>query len=506
MDPQQLDDAITERAEAAFSFLERLVALPSTVGREHEAQGVVEQELKRLGFEVERLPIPDGIGTDPLAGVPRLSYDGRFDVIGRSGAGQGASLLLNGHIDVVPAEQPDRWASPPFEPRRDGDRLYGRGAGDMKGGFAMAALALDALRAAAADTIAGPLTFVSVIEEECTGNGTLAAARAGVLADAVILPEPTGLELLLAGVGILWLDVVIIGRSAHAEAADRVVNPVDLAIRVVEALRDLEREMNADIELSMDGVEHPYNINVGTFAAGDWPSSVPAIATLRLRIGHPTAWTADEAEARVRRTIDEIGEPWLQAHPPAIRPSGFRARGYALPPDDPLAERLAAAHEAAHGVRPRATPMASTTDARLYLNDFRVPALCYGPAAHDIGIDESVELSSIVDARERWRASSQAGTETRADVGRPEPVDPGAGQAPQRRGARGRSLGDGDRPRRVRAGPAPAVRARAGVHARGEPHDDPRGDPAAGRAQVSTCGVAGPEALVLRAWGRKRTR
>ena len=224
-------------------------------------------------------------------------------MIGRSGAGEGPSLLLNGHIDVVPAEQPDRWASPPFEPRRDGDRLYGRGAGDMKGGFAMAALALDALRATAPDAIAGPLTFVSVIEEECTGNGTLAAARAGVLADAVILPEPTGLELLLAGVGILWLDVVITGRSAHAEAADRVVNPVDLAIRVVEALRDLEREMNAEIELSMDGVAHPYNINVGTFVAGDWPSSVPAIATLRLRVGHPTAWTADEAEARVRRAI-----------------------------------------------------------------------------------------------------------------------------------------------------------------------------------------------------------
>jgi acetylornithine deacetylase len=237
-----------------------------------------------------------------------------------------------------------------------------------------------------------------VIEEECTGNGTLAAARAGVLADVVILPEPTGLELLLAGVGILWLDVVIAGRSAHAEAADRAVNPVDLAMRVVEALRDLEREMNADIELSMDGVAHPYNINVGTFAAGDWPSSVPAVATLRLRVGHPTAWTADEAEARVRQAIHEIGEPWLQAHPPAIRPSGFRARGYALPPDHPLAERVAAAHASAHGVRPRATPMASTTDARLYLNDFGVPALCYGPTARDIhGIDESVELSSIVD-------------------------------------------------------------------------------------------------------------
>ena len=319
-------------------------------------------------------------------------------MIGRSGPGDGPSLLLNGHIDVVPAEQPDLWTSPPFEPRRHGDRLYGRGGGDMKGGFAMAVLALDALRATAPEAITGPLTFASVIEEECTGNGTLACARAGVLADAVLLLEPTGLDLLLAGVGILWLDIALVGKSAHAESADRAVNPVDLALHVVEALRDLEREMNRDIEVSMVGVTHPYNINVGTFSAGDWPSSVPANANLRLRVGHPTSWTADDAEAQVRRAIDAIDEPWLRDHPPTIRASGFKAQGYALPADDPLATRVAAAHRAAHGEAPRVTPMASTTDARLYLNGFDVPALCYGPTAHDIhGIDESVELSSIVE-------------------------------------------------------------------------------------------------------------
>ena len=104
----------------------------------------------------------------------------------------------------------------------------------------MAALALDALRAAAPDAIAGPLTFVSVIEEECTGNGTLAAARAGVLADAVIAPgaDRTGAPA-RRGRDRVARASSSSRRSAHAEAADRVVNPVDLAIRVVEALRDL---------------------------------------------------------------------------------------------------------------------------------------------------------------------------------------------------------------------------------------------------------------------------
>jgi acetylornithine deacetylase len=373
------------------------VATPSTVGREQEAQEAVAQELKRLDFDVSRLPIDAGMGDDPLAGVPQTSYEGRNDVIGRLGGDQGPSLLLNGHIDVVPAGQPDLWTSPPFEARRDGDRLYGRGTGDMKGGFAMATLALDALLSIDPDAISGSLTFLSVIEEECTGNGTLAAARAGVLADAVILPEPTDLNLLLAGVGILWLDVVLDGKSAHAESADRAVNPVHLALTVVDALRGLERDMNTEIEPSMQGVEHPYNINTGGIEAGDWHSSVPATATLRLRIGHPTSWSTDEAMSRVRGAIDAIDDPWLRDHPPTLRQAGFRAKGYALPADDPLAKRMSDAHQAVHGEPPAAVAMGSTTDARLYINDFDVPALCYGPVAHDIhGIDESVELSSIV--------------------------------------------------------------------------------------------------------------
>jgi len=377
--------------------LERLVAAPSTVGLEQEAQDVVEQELKRLGLEVERLPIPETIDDDPLAGVAQISYESRADVVGRLGDNGGPSLLVNGHIDVVPASQPDLWTSPPFEPRLDGDRLYGRGAGDMKGGFAMATLALDALLAVEPRAIAGALTFLSVIEEECTGNGTLAAARAGVLADAVVLPEPTDLNMLLSGVGILWLDVVLDGKSAHAESADRAVNPIDLALKIVDSLRELEREMNTEIEASMHGVEHPYNINVGGIEAGDWPSSVPARATLRLRIGHPTSWSTDEAMSRVRSAIDVIDDPWLRDHPPTLRQAGFRAKGYALPADDSLAKRLSDAHRSAHGNEPAALAMGSTTDARLYINDFDVPALCYGPVAHDIhGIDESVELSSIV--------------------------------------------------------------------------------------------------------------
>src|SRR5215470_19624506 len=102
-----------------------------------------------------------------------------------------------------------------------GGWMTGRGAGDMKGGFAMGLLAVAALRRAMPDSLLGELGFLSVIEEECTGNGTLAACHAGVLGDAAVLLEPTGLALLLGGVGVLWVEIEIDGIGAHAEAADR---------------------------------------------------------------------------------------------------------------------------------------------------------------------------------------------------------------------------------------------------------------------------------------------
>src|SRR6516165_7045899 len=174
---RKLDAAIDDLAAEAFGFIERLVELPSTVGQEDAAQRAVAAELGRLGFETAVLPVPEDIGDDPAAGVPQASYAGRGNVAGHLVQGGGPSLLLNGHIDVVPAEAA-LWSTPPFAACRQDGWLVGRGAGDMKGGYALGTLAVAALQAAVPGWLHGRLSFVSVIEEECTGNGTLATARA----------------------------------------------------------------------------------------------------------------------------------------------------------------------------------------------------------------------------------------------------------------------------------------------------------------------------------------
>jgi acetylornithine deacetylase len=392
--------ALTERTEAladrSFVFLERLIAAPSTVGHEQEAQEVVAGELARIGFDVRRVPIRSDIADDADAGVPQAPYAGRYNVLGSDGASP-PPLLLNGHVDVVPADEPSLWTSPPFEPRRDAGWLMGRGAGDMKGGFAMATLALEAL----AET-SGRLPevgFLSVIEEECTGNGTLSAALDGVLGEMVVLPEPTNLDVLVAGVGIKWFDVVISGSAGHAESADRSSNPLDVGIAVYEELRSLESEMNAAVEPAMDGVRHPYNVNLGRVEGGDWPSSVPALARMRVRVGHPTPWSTRVIDRRVREAVGRATvRCGVDASRAAVTMSGFRADGYALERDHRIVRDLLEAHEAVHGTRPSIVAIGSTTDARIYLNRFDRPAVCFGPRTRNIhGVDEAVELRSIVD-------------------------------------------------------------------------------------------------------------
>ena len=141
-------------------------------------------------------------------------------------------------------------------------------------------------------------------------------------------------------------------------------------------------------------------MNVGQFLSGSWSSSVPEAACIGVRVGHPAAWSAEQTLEQVRLAVQEATahDPWLVAHPPTLRLNGYRAERYAQDPEHPLVRAMARAHESAHGTSPAAVSIGSTTDARYYVNQFDVPALAYGPRVRNIhGVDEAVELASIVD-------------------------------------------------------------------------------------------------------------
>jgi acetylornithine deacetylase len=382
----EVRQAVQRGLPATVDFLRNLVREPSTLGNEEGAQALVEERLQKLGFDVRSLePDPDVLAQRPESGLPLLPYPGRRCLVGTLGEGR-RSLLLNGHVDVVSAEPVVRWTRAPFGAEIEGDRLYGRGACDMKGGIAAMLLAIEA--AHAPGPLPVQLVYQSVIEEECTGNGALAASLAGPIAEATIIAEPTNRGMDLVAVGVVWARVTLEGVLRHASQADQAPNAIEDAFCVIAALRELEEELNAEPEPEFEGIARPYLLNVGALHAGDWPSSAPGRAVLDVRLGFPIRMSPEEAHARIADTVERV-------QPEAgVEFRGLRARGYAFPADSELVTLLESCHEELHGSRPRPDPSRATTDLRF----FEGQAVCYGPTGDGLhGVDEWVDLPSIAD-------------------------------------------------------------------------------------------------------------
>jgi acetylornithine deacetylase len=379
--------AVERGFDDSVRFLADLVGVPSLLGEEEPAQQLVEARLGELGFEVDSVvPDPARLAERPDSGIPLMPYEGRRSLVGAIGEGDGRSLVLNGHVDVVSAEPVDRWTKEPFGAEISDGRMYGRGSCDMKGGVAAMLLGVEA--ALSAGPLPGRLFYQSVIEEECGGNGALAAVLAGPQADAALIAEPTNGGMDVVAVGVIWARITLEADSRHASNADRGANPIEAAYPVIQALHGLEAELNADPEPEVAELEQPYLLNVGALHAGDWASMTPGRATLDIRLGFPIRMEPAEAQERLAAAVG-AADPSA-----AVEFRGFRARGYSFDPDSPFVRLLGDCHEEVRGARLRPDPSRATTDLRF----FEGQAVCYGPTGENLhGVDEWVDLESIAD-------------------------------------------------------------------------------------------------------------
>ena len=379
--------AVERGFDDAVAFLADLIRVPSLLGEEEPAQRLVEARLRLLGFEVRSVePDPERLAERPDSGIPLMPYDGRRSLVATLGEAPGRSLLLNGHVDVVSAEPLDRWTKEPFGAEVAAGRMYGRGACDMKGGIAAMLLGVEA--ALTAGLPAGRVVYQSVIEEECGGNGALAACLEGPLADATLIAEPTNGGMHLVAVGVIWARITLEADSRHASSADRGANPIEAAYPVIEALHGLEAELNRSPEPEVAGLDSPYLLNVGALHAGDWASMTPGRATLDVRLGFPIRMEPAQAQERLVSAV-RAADPRA-----AVEFRGFRARGYAFDSESPFVRLLGDCHEEARGGRPRPDPSRATTDLRF----FEGQAVCYGPTGEGLhGVDEWIDLESVAD-------------------------------------------------------------------------------------------------------------
>jgi acetylornithine deacetylase len=395
---------IEERQDDMLGFLQALVQQPSTLGNELGAQQIVYRKLKSLGLSAEMWePRLDQLTSHPAFAPVEWDYEGRPNVtaVHPSLGDGGRSLVLNGHIDVVSPDPLWGWTYDPWGAEIVGDRMYGRGAADMKGGIAMMILALEGIIAAGVG-LNGDVFVETVLEEECCGNGALACRLKGYSsgADAAIIPEPSALGANLGDLGVMWFRVQLQGQSGHVATAHEGNNVIEMCYPLMQALRELEEEMNRQVSHPLYTEHpHPINLNIGTIQGGHWPSSVPVECSFVCRLSYEPGVAYKDVRGRVENCIKGAAQqhPVLKQSPPKIEYYGFRAEGSTIDKESELVQALGRAHKRLTGEEMQSSSGTGLTDMRYFNLYAKTPATCYGPRGDNIhNADEYVELSSIL--------------------------------------------------------------------------------------------------------------
>ena len=396
---------LDEHASEMLRALGDLVRIPSVTGTsvENDGQAEMARRLTADGFDIDywQIDLDEIQAEDDFPGM-EVERDEAWGLVARlPGRGDGRSLMLNGHIDVVPPGDLGAWTTEdPYSGTVDSGRLFGRGACDMKAGLLAARFAMRSLRAVGVP-LRGDVLLASVQGEEDGGLGTYSLLRRGWRADACVIPEPTNLDLVPANGGALTFRLSVHGRATHASRRTDGVSALEQLWPVWRALNDLEARRNRDVDPLTSRWDIAYPLSIGTVRCGDWPSSVPdllvAEGRLGVAIGEPVEHARQEFEQAVAEACD--ADDWLRAHPVEVEWWGGQFASGRLPEDSDLLSLVASAHaEVTGGGRPDVWAAPYGSDLRLLVGIGGIPTLQYGPgdAAQAHGPDEWVSLAETV--------------------------------------------------------------------------------------------------------------
>lgn len=399
----RLDAAVEANWPAQLAWLQQLVRFPSRRGQEGPCQDWIASEFARRGWSVDRYTLAE-LEMEHLPGfspVMDTDYARAVQVVAtvRAKRPEGRSLVLQGHVDVVPEGPSDMWTFPPFDPVAKDGWLYGRGAGDMKQGVSAMVFAMDALRAAGLAP-AADVYVQTVTEEECTGNGALSTLARGYRADACLIPEPTANTITRAHVGVMWFRLRVRGVPVHVARAQTGSNAILSAYALIQALQQHTAALNerARSHAWFRDVPDPIKFNPGVIRGGDWGSSTPAWCEVDCRIGLLPGTELAQARQEVLDIVAAAarGDAFLANNPPEVVWNGFQADGYVLEPGSEAEGVLAAAHRSVFSAPMEARLSTAVNDTRFYGLYYGMPALCYGPLGEmSHGFDERCDLDRL---------------------------------------------------------------------------------------------------------------
>jgi len=382
--------------------ISELVRIPSLTGQEAEAQKYMRRLYSELGLKVTAQDADyDKISRHKAYVKSDFDYRGRPNIVGvMEGESSAKSLILNGHIDVVSPEPVAEWKFSPWEGKVAGNKLYGRGACDMKAGLMASYHAFKSLLETGLKP-EGTVILQSVIEEETmAGGGTLACLLEGFTADGLIITEPN-MKIIITHPGVLFFKVKVMGKSAHAGVAHIGVNAIGKMNIIYEALVELDERRARENRhpLFEKHAGRSCHLNIGTYRAGDWISTVAGCAEIECRMSHLPSESVAEVKQQVQQTVKRAaeGDEWLRQHRPEVIWYERQVVPWEQAADDPFilafkstADRTLKANieisGATWGLDTRLAPF------------FNMPAITFGPNGGNIhGVNEYVDIDSVID-------------------------------------------------------------------------------------------------------------
>ncbi|MBO5574547.1 MAG: ArgE/DapE family deacylase [Clostridium sp.] len=408
---RDLRETLDEHREEYLKYLTDLVAIDTHClghgiagGLEKGGQDYMMRLFREMGAdEITEDPMEESVILECLEkhqeGNPGHNQENRSNVYavfrGKKG---GRSILFNGHIDVMPAEDSDGWTTPPYAPDvRDG-KVFGRGTADMKGGLMASVMAVKLLQDAGY-TLPGDVIITSVCDEEGGGNGSMQAVMRGLSADGVVNCEGTDDELILAHMGWVFFRVEFEGKACHSGGKANGVSAIDKAIKVIHALEEKE---HAWLLTYKHPLLPPPNLNIGVIKGGSAGSTVPGDCMFETCVHFvPGLMTMDQVKEEFIDAVTRCAkaDPWMESHMPKI--TVYQAgQGFEQDPEDPFIQAFRRAFLAVRGKEAVMAGCPAGNDARLFKNIARCPVVLYGPGhlAQCHGVDEYLELEEYYNA------------------------------------------------------------------------------------------------------------
>lgn len=382
------------------------IRVPSVTGTDAESdlQHRVASQLRGLGYDVDLWDL-DLAALKADADFPGLeaSRTEGYGVVGRIGPEGTPALVLQGHVDVVPTGDIDKWIDrDPFSGSVHDGIVHGRGACDMKAGSA-ANLAVARALATSGVVLERAFAVHSVVSEEDGGLGAFATMRRGHGGDAAVITEPTSEKIVVANAGALTFELRIAGRAAHGSTRLEGYSAIDAFLPIYAALHELERERNVVRDPLFAAYPLPYPISLGRITAGDWASSVPDLLTAEGRLGVQLGEDLGHARSALEAAISAASDrdPWLRDHRPTVTWPGGQFASGAIETGHPLVSDMSLAIRDIERREPSLGAAPYGSDLRLYAGIGAIPTLHYGPGdvryAHapreQVAIDELIRTT-----------------------------------------------------------------------------------------------------------------